>query len=116
MFLQLVGQPGIDTDRVEQHHAKEGRKDVPGGELVLALLWLLGRLLSFRLYRRVAVVAKAEKLQEAPTGRRFDVLGRLVEHVGLLCWRSLGNYRGCRLPRARYSGCRPAKLNHISDV
>jgi hypothetical protein len=29
--------------------------------------------------------SEAEKLQEAPTGRRFHVLGRLVEHVGLPC-------------------------------
>src|SRR4029077_18636722 len=118
VFLQLVGQPGIDADRVEllppvgkrlfqlaldgfgsdqdfrdlvlreellelaignrcnlrelqpqrldQHHAEEGHKDIPRGELVLALLGLLGRrLLRFRLRH---LVAEAEKLQETPTG------------------------------------------------
>ena len=89
-LLELTVRNGLDLGEaqpqgLDQHHAEEGRKDVPGGELVLALLGLLGRLLRFWLRRLVAVVAEAEKLQEAPTGRRFHVLGRLVEHVGLPC-------------------------------
>ena len=53
---------GVDQPHVlDQHHAKEGRKDVPDGEVVLSLLWFLGRLRGFRPRRLVAVVAEARE-------------------------------------------------------
>ena len=59
-----VAQP----QELDQHHAKEGREEYQVANWVLALL---GRLLRFWLRCLVAVVAKAEKMREAPTGRRF---------------------------------------------
>ena len=53
-LLELTVRNGLDLGEdqpqvLDQHHAEEGRKDVPDGELVLALLGLLRRLLRFRL-------------------------------------------------------------------
>ena len=97
-LLELTVRNGLDlcVDQphvLDQHHAKEGRKDVPDGEVVLSLLRLLGRLRGFRPRSLAAVVAEAEKPWEAPTGRGFHVLGRRVEHVGLPCGAQMGRYR-----------------------
>ena len=104
-LLELTVRNGLDlcVDQphvLDQHHAKEGRKDVPDGEVVLSLLGLLGRLRGFRPRSLVAVVAEAEKPREAPTGRRFHVLGRLVEHVGLP--RSAAGHYRRRRPAIRH--------------
>jgi hypothetical protein len=111
-LLELTVRDGLDLGEarpevLDQHHAEKGRKDVPGGELLLALLGLLGRRLRVRLRRLVAVVAEAEKLQEAPTGRRFHVLGRLVGgEVAGINWSVMSVPFGASV--CSRSACRPS--------
>ena len=79
---------------LDQHQAEEGRKDVPGHKLVLALLRLLRRTASRRAFARPGArcLAISKQFQESPTRRGFfRMLRRLIEHVSLR-WRHV-SYR-----------------------
>src|SRR5260370_29069788 len=74
---------------------EEGRKDVPGRKLVLALLRLLRRAASRLAFARPGArcLAISKQLQESPTRRGlFRILRRLIEHVGLR-WRYVSHRR-----------------------
>src|SRR5258708_7179768 len=99
-LLELAVRNGVDLGEaqpqgLDQHHAEEGRKNVPGRKLVLALLRLLwraaSRLAVARPGSRCLTISK--QLQESPTRRRFfHILRRLIEHVGLR-WRHVSHRR-----------------------
>jgi hypothetical protein len=83
--LELAVRNGVDLcdaqpQELDQHHAEEGRKDIPGHKLVLALLRLLRRA-AFRLaFARPGArcLPISRQFQESPIRRRFfHILRRL---------------------------------------
>src|SRR5262245_12196118 len=91
-LLELAVRNGLNLDEaqpqeLDQHHAEEGRKNVPGRKLVLALLRLLrcaasGVVAFARPSARVLAIPR--QFQEAPTRRGFSrIIRRLIEHFGL---------------------------------
>src|SRR5258707_11563032 len=97
-LLELAVRNGVNLDEaqpqeLDHHHAEEGRKDVPGRKLVLALLRLLRRAASRLAFARpgAGCLAISEQFQESPTGRGFfRILRRLIGHVGLR-WRHVSH-------------------------
>src|SRR5258707_6541614 len=99
-LLELAVRNGVDLGEaqpqgLDHHHAEEGRKNVPGRKLVLALLRLLRRTASRLAFSRrgARCLAISKQLQESPTRRGFfRILRRLIEHVGLR-WRHVSYLR-----------------------